>query len=308
MRRSGSEFALIERFVRHFPRRGRGLVAGPGDDCALLRPSPGRELCITTDTIREGVHFGPRFTPADIGHKALAVNLSDLAAMGARPRWFLAAIELPKRVAPGFVDGLGRGMAALARQQHCLLAGGNLCRGPGVAVTLTAIGEVPTGGAIRRTGCGPVICSSLPVPWGWPRSACGFCRPAGAIDPSPPSGPSSDLGHAWRRGWRREASRPRGSTSPTASSQDLAHLCEASGCGAELWTERLPVAPAVAAQRDWLSLCLAGGEDYELLLGVRPQDLTRLSRRLERSRTPAVVIGQASRRPGLRLASGSGWS
>jgi thiamine-monophosphate kinase len=303
--RSDSEFALIERFVRHFPRRGHGLVAGPGDDCALLRPSPRRELCITTDTIREGVHFGPAFTPADIGYKALAVNLSDLAAMGARPRWFFAAVELPARVAPGFVDDLGRGMAALAGEHRCLLAGGNLCRGPGVAVTLTAIGDVPTGGAIRRSGLRPgdllLVTGSLGLAALGLRMLArpGHRRVAAARAQLRPR-PRVEAGLAAR------GIATAGIDISDGLSQDLAHLCAASGCGAVLWSESLPVAPSVAAQRDWLTLCLAGGEDYELLLGVGPQELPRLSRRLELLGAPGVVIGRATRRLGLRLASAQG--
>ncbi len=299
------EFALIERFVRYFLRAGPGVSAGPGDDCAILRPAPGRELCVTTDTIREGVHFGRRFSPAEIGHKALAVNLSDLAAMGARPRWFLAAIELPARGAPEFLDGLARGMAALARRHGCLLVGGNLCRGSGIAVTITALGDVPTGGAIRRNGLRPgdllLVTGTLGL------AALGL--------KSLRRGPGQHRSAAAERAQR--APQPRvaaglavrgiataGIDVSDGLSQDLGHLCAASGCGAELWTERLPVAGPVSRRRDWLSLCLSGGEDYELLLGVAPGDLGKLRRGLRACGTPATLIGQATARHGLWLARG----
>jgi thiamine-monophosphate kinase len=302
--RPPGEFALIDRFVRHFPRSGLGLALGPGDDCALLRPASNRELCVTTDTVREGVHFDAQFTPAEIGHKALAVSLSDLAAMGAKPRWFVVALELPAHVAPAFVDGLARGMAALAGAHRCLLAGGNLCRGPGVAATVTALGEVPLGGAIRRDGLRP---GDLLVATGTLGLAALGLR----------------LLKGGRGGGEAERAqlmpRPRVAAGLTARgiatagidvsdglAQDLNHLCRASGCGAKIWSGQLPVAQPVAAQRDWLSLCLEGGEDYELLLGVRPKDWGRLRRRLERSGTPATAIGEASSRPGVWLARGPG--
>jgi thiamine-monophosphate kinase len=301
------EFALIDRFVRHFPRRGPGLSLGPGDDCALLRPAPGRELCVTTDTVRQGAHFGPRFGAADVGHKALAVNLSDLAAMGARPRWFLAAIELPARVAPTFVDGLGRGMAALARKHQCLLAGGNLCRGPGVAVTITAIGDIPTGRATRRDGLRAgdllVVTGSLGLAALGLRTLRRSRRDRGVA-----AAERAQLRPEPRvaAGLAARGLATAGIDISDGLSQDLGHLCAASGCGAEVWAERLPTSSGVAARRDWLTLCLSGGEDYELLLGVAARSWPKLRRRLGRSGTPAVVIGRALARPGLWLADGPG--
>ncbi len=293
------EFALIERFVRHFPERGQGLVLGPGDDCAILRPTPGRELCVTTDEIREGVHFDRRFAPEDVGHKALAVNLSDLAAMGAVPRWFLVALELPRNVQPDLLDRLARGMLPLAREFGCALAGGNLCRGPALALTITALGEVPDGAALRRRGLRPghVIAVTGTV---------GFAA----------------LGLAALRAGRRDAA-ARAQLRPTPRiaaglaargvascaidvsdglAQDLEHLCEASGCGAELWASRLPARPAVRAQRRWRGLCLSGGEDYELLLGVPPRRWPALRRRVEATGTPLTEIGRALDGSGIRLA------
>ena len=307
MERLPREFTLIDRFVRHFPGRGAGLSVGPGDDCALVRPTPGHELCVTTDTVREGVHFGRHFTPAEVGHKALAVNLSDLAAMGARPRWFLAALELPAHASARLVDGLGRGMAALAREHRCLLAGGNLCRGPGLAVTLTALGELPNGSAIRRHGLRAgdllIVTGSLGLAALGLSSLrrAGRSRRAGAAEraqlmPQP----------RVAAGLAARGIATAGIDLSDGLAADLGHLCRASGCGAEIWSERLPRAAPVAARRDWLSLCLTGGEDYELLLGVAPEDWGRLSGRLQRAGTSGSVIGRASGRRGLWLASGPG--
>ena len=114
MNRKG-EFERIDAFLRHFPRAK--VPVGPGDDCAVLRVPSGVELCVTTDTVVEHVHFThSAFTPEDIGHKALAVNLSDLAAMGAKPAWFVCALEVPKRLSDRELDGIARGMSALAKR------------------------------------------------------------------------------------------------------------------------------------------------------------------------------------------------
>ncbi|MHB8418460.1 MAG: thiamine-phosphate kinase [Myxococcales bacterium] len=300
------EFTLIERFVRHFPRRGRGLALGPGDDCAILQPSRGMELCVTTDAIVEGVHFDRRFSPEDIGHKALAVNLSDLAAMGAAPRWFLVALELPAGVPTSLLEGLARGMAPLARAHRCTLAGGNLSRARALAATVTALGEVPAGQALRRDGLrgGDVLAITGTLG----SAALGRRRlrrrPLAARSPLEraqlrPS-PRVDAGLA-----------ARGIASCAIDvsdglAQDLSRLCEASGCGAELWGSRLPARPEVRAERDWRELCLAGGEDYELLLGVRPGRWAALRRRIEASGSRVTEIGRAIGPPGLRLAAEPG--
>ncbi|HWT84529.1 MAG TPA: AIR synthase related protein, partial [Myxococcales bacterium] len=117
-----SEFDLIEAFLRPFPR-GRGVRLGPGSDCAAVSVSPGMQLVATTDAVVERVHFDlERFSPEDVGWKALAVNLSDLAAAGARPRWFLCALGVPKSGRAGqVVRGISRGMAPLANRFGCAL-------------------------------------------------------------------------------------------------------------------------------------------------------------------------------------------
>jgi len=134
------EFSLIERFLAFFPRAR--VPVGPGDDCAVLAPTRGA-LCVTTDAVVEGVHFTRAwFSPEDIGHKALAVNLSDLAAMGATPRWFLCALALPRDFPERELRGLARGMSALAREHRIALVGGNFTSARELSITLTAAGEL----------------------------------------------------------------------------------------------------------------------------------------------------------------------
>ena len=141
------EFALIRRYFTKPARRAR---LGIGDDAALLRIAAGHELVVTTDTLVAGVHFLRGTNPARLGHKALAVNLSDLAAMGATPRYALLALTLPA-IQPRWLTAFARGLFRLARQHKIELIGGDTTRGP-LAVTLTALGEVPYGQALRRDG------------------------------------------------------------------------------------------------------------------------------------------------------------
>jgi len=135
-----NEFELIARF---FARPTPSAVLGVGDDCALLAPARDCELAVTTDMLVEGRHFLAAADPGPLGHKALAVNLSDLAAMGATPRWALLALSLPE-VDPAWLEAFASGLYALADRHHVCLVGGDTTRGPRT-LTLTAIGEVPAG-------------------------------------------------------------------------------------------------------------------------------------------------------------------
>ncbi len=298
-----SEFELIDAFVGALPHEGAGMPLGPGDDAALLRASRGHDLCATVDEVREGVHFTRRFSLEDIGHKALAVNLSDLAAMGARPRWFLCALELPHGSDRRSIVRIAAGMMSLAGEHGCLLAGGNLCRGPGIAITVTALGEVPRGRALRRDGLRPG--DLLAVTGALGGAALGLQRL------------SRGGGRAGALRQLRPAPRVRAGLSARGLAsaaidvsdgllQDLGHLCERSGCGAEVDPSRLPLDPALRGRPDGLALALGGGEDYELILGVPPRRFPLLRRRIERAGVPLTVIGEATRRPGLRLLGAGG--
>lgn len=147
------EFEIIQ---RHFAALGAArpdVVLGIGDDAALLRPEAGSELVATVDTLVEGRHFLPGADPHSLGHRALAVNLSDIAAMGATPAWALLSLTLPD-ADEAWLGAFAGGFAALAREHGVALVGGNLARGPlGIAVQL--LGAVPCGTALRRSGAGP---------------------------------------------------------------------------------------------------------------------------------------------------------
>lgn len=145
-----SEFGLIRHyFTRPTPR----ATLGVGDDCALLGPRPGHELAVSTDMLVAGRHFFADAEPRALGHKALAVNLSDLAAMGAEPRAFTLALALPE-ANPAWLKPFSEGLLALADTFHCELIGGDTTRGP-LTLSLTVFGDVPAAAALRRDAARP---------------------------------------------------------------------------------------------------------------------------------------------------------
>src|SRR5512146_2940828 len=150
------EFEVIARyFTRPVPAGRADIALAVGDDCALLEPAPGEQWAVSTDTLVETVHFLPTVDPAALGHKALAVNLSDLAACGAEPRCFFLALALP-RVDEAWLAAFAGGLFALADAHRCVLAGGDTTRSPqGVIVTVTVMGSVTRGQAQLRSGARP---------------------------------------------------------------------------------------------------------------------------------------------------------
>ena len=147
------ETTLIERYFRHLGSVRTDVVLGIGDDAALLRAQPGNELAMTTDSLVEGVHFHPGAPPRSLGHRALAVNLSDLAAMGATPCWALLSLSLPA-IDEAWLGEFSTGFGLLARSCNVALVGGNLSRGP-LNITVQLCGAVPSGTALRRSGARP---------------------------------------------------------------------------------------------------------------------------------------------------------
>lgn len=301
------EFQLIQIFTAAFELRGPGVVAGPGDDCALTRPRPGHLLVSKVDQIVEGVHFGPAFRPEEIGHKALAVSLSDLAAAGASPRWFLVAISMPPDRKASFVRALGRGMAALAREAAATLIGGNFTESRQLSISVTALGEAPVGQALRRQGARPgdrLLVSGVLgeaalgvrlLAEGRPR------RPGPAARAQLTPTPRVRLGPVLGR-WANAAV-----DISDGLLQDLGHLCDRSGVGATVHRAALPLGPEVAALGDeGLRLALTGGEDYELLAAVAPQKVTGLKRAATRAGVPMREIGVIEAAGGVRVLDEEG--
>lgn len=289
-----SESDLIDAFLAPF-----GGGEGVGSDCAQVSVGRGMKLVATTDAVVEGVHFtlgAGAFSPEDVGWKALAVNLSDLAAAGARPRWFLCALGVPRspRALPLAVR-MAKGMAPLARRFGCALVGGNVTRAAEWSLTITALGEARR--PLMRTGARPG--DALVVVGALGDAAAGL---AGA--PGTPSGSSARAG---LRAQRRPTPLVReglaaarfASASIDVSDgflRDLGHVCAASRCGATVDVSLLPLGRAARARKDGLDLALAGGEDYALLLSVPQRRLAALQRALR-----CAVVGRVERAKGIRL-------
>ena len=289
------EFGLIEAIRRRAARDRRGASGwhvAIGDDAAAFVPKRGEELVATTDALVEDVHFRWRTTdPRSLGHKALAVNLSDVGAMGARPVGFLLTLGFPPRIAAARLDGFFRGLLKLARASRCPLVGGDIVRSPAFTATVTAFGAVPAVRLLLRRGAragerlmltgalgGAAAGLRLLVGPG-ARTAAERALVRRQIAPDPP----------WRAGARLVQARLSRAAIDVSDglAQDLGHLARASGVGARVELESLPLAPGLAraAARlrvDPLALALSGGEDYELLftVGRRGPSAAALSRRL----------------------------
>jgi thiamine-monophosphate kinase len=283
------EFSFIDQFLGAFPRAR--VPVGPGDDCAVLAPSRGA-LCVTTDAVVEDVHFSrAHFSAEDIGHKALAVNLSDLAAMGATPRWFLCAIALPRDFPESDLRRIARGMSALAREHRIALVGGNFTSARELSLTLTAAGEL-RGPPLTRAGGQPGDLLYMSGTLGEARLGliqlqAGQRRGSAILRQRRPV-PRVALG--------RLASRFASAAMDVSDglAQDLAHLCEASGVGAEVELAHLPISRAVRVALGPEG-ALAGGEDYELLLAVPPQRARAFERACARAGERVTRIGELTR-------------
>ena len=300
------EFDLIARhFARLTPPRA-DVALGAGDDAALLTPAPGHELVVTVDTLIEGVHFFADCPPAALGHKALAVNLSDLAAMGAEPAWVLLALTVP-RVDENWLAEFAGGFGDLARVHGAALVGGDTCRGP-LAVGVTALGQVPTGQALRRAGARPGDGVYVSGEIGAAGLAVRARRGAMAL-------PAQLAAHAVQRlDWPQPrvalglALRGLASAAIDVSDgllADLGHVCAASRVGARLELAALPL-PHGAANLVSPDEMLGSGDDYELCFTVPPVHEAAVAAVAAQLQLRLTRIGQIEAAPGLRLVDAGG--
>ncbi|MBO0988217.1 thiamine-phosphate kinase [Delftia sp. SD018] len=303
------EFDLIRRF---FQRPVRRAALGVGDDCALLAPAPGMQLAVSSDMLVEGRHFFADVDPRLLGHKSLAVNLSDLAACGARPLAFTLALSLPRADA-AWTEAFAGGLLALADAHGCELVGGDTTQGP-LNICITVFGEVPPGQALLRSGAraGDDI---------WVSGSLGDARLALEALLSHTTLPPGTLAAARQR---LEAPTPRVALGQAlrgiASSAldvsdgllgDLGHILEQSRVGASLDT-RL-VTPLLDAGRhtplaiDLLHQCtLSGGDDYELCFTAPADRRDAVQAAGRDSATRVTRIGCIEEQPGLRLIGPDG--
>jgi len=293
------EFELIERFFSR-PSRRRDVLLGVGDDAALLEVPPGRALVAATDTLVEGRHFLAGTPPESIGHQALAVNLSDLAAMGAEPAWALLSLSLPE-VRESWLARFAAGLYALADAHGVELVGGDTVRGP-LVVTIEALGFVEPALALRRSGAkaGDLLYVS-----GWPgEAAAGLAAlqggtAAGVADPLVVRFLYAEPRLALGRALRGRATAAMDVSDGLLG--DLGKLCRASGVGARLDLECLPISTELAHrhERDACErFVLSGGDDYELLFTVPPERAEQLEADL-RPLCPLTRIGTIE--PGDRV-------
>jgi thiamine-monophosphate kinase len=291
------EFDLI---ARYFTRPAPHAVLGVGDDCALLAPTPGMELAVSSDMLLAGTHFGDRDGPAGIGHKSLAVNLSDLAAMGATPRWATLSIALPA-VDEAWLGAFTRGFFRLADEHGIELVGGDTTRGP-LVLALTVIGEVPPGQALRRRGAQPgddvwvsgtIGSAALALAYRQGRLSMAQIDAARVLPALYLPQPRVALGIALRGLATAAIDVSDGLLA------DLGHILDASGVGADIAFARIPVAEAA---RQYLTdpvardCVLAGGDDYELCF-------TAPVARREQIRAAGAAAGVAVTRIGVIVAA-----
>jgi len=309
------EFDLIERFFRRASPRDDVLL-GVGDDAALLEVPPGQALVAATDTLVEGRHFLAGAPADSVGHQALAVNLSDLAAMGADPAWALLSLSLPDADAD-WLQRFAEGLFAVAGQHDVALVGGDTVRGPRV-VTITALGFVPPALALRRDGARP---GDVLYVSGWlGEAAAGLATlKSGAMAVS-----SDPLVHRYLFAEPRvalgRALRGRATAAMDISDGllgDLGKLCATSGAGARLELDRLPISAELARrhsheQCEHFALC--GGDDYELLFTLPPVGSEQLEAELAKSfalRRIGVIEAEAgvrcTRGGRLETVSGGGY-
>lgn len=300
------EFDLI---ARYFTRPTPGIPVGPGDDCAVFAPRPGMQLAVSCDMLVEGRHFLPTVPPAHLGHKALAVNLSDLAACGAQPLACTMALALP-RVDEAWLAGLAEGFHALAAAHGCALVGGDTTAGP-LNLAITVFGEVPAGGALLRSGAraGDELWLSGTV--GDARLALEAFR--GSV------GLARDAFERTRRAMEQPTPRValglalRGVASAAIDVSDgllgdLSHVLRRSAVGATVDVDAVPRSADLAAQSPaWQRTCtLSGGDDYELVF-TTPQAARQAVLAAGREAGVAVTcIGRIEAAPGLRLVDARG--
>jgi thiamine-monophosphate kinase len=303
------EFDLIARHFTRAPRRRDRIALGVGDDCALLAPAPGQQLAVSTDMLLEGRHFLSTVPPERLGHKALAVNLSDLAACGAEPLAFTLALALP-RADEAFLAPFARGLFELADAHGIELVGGDTTAGP-LAICITVLGQVPAGQALLRSGARAGDQLWVSGTLGDARLALEAFRGRVALD--------GDGFEVARRAMERPEPRValglalRGlATSAIDLSDglagDLGHVLAASGTGARIDVDALPRSALLARQPREVQLecLLAGGDDYELLF-TAPAALHDAVRAAgARAGVALTRVGTIEAAPGLRLVDADG--
>lgn len=301
------EFDLI---ARYFTRPLRRAVLGVGDDCALLpAPAADEQLAISSDMLVEGRHFFAGADPEALGHKTLAVNLSDLAAVGAKPLAFTLALALPQAEAD-WLASFARGLFALADRHDIELVGGDTTRGPR-NVCITVLGTVPRGQSLLRSGAKPGDDVWVSGTVGDARLALGHRLGEWTLDSAALEASALRMDRPEPRVALGLALRGVAHAALDVSDgllADLGHILRASAVGATLDADACPASVAISTQPTARRrLCqLAGGDDYELLFTAPPAARGAVEAAAEQAATPATRIGRIEGEPGLRLIDAQG--
>ena len=327
------EFELIDRHFKRKPAFARPqtapkatnsiaqpVVLGIGDDCALLQPAPGMQLAVSTDMLVQGRHFFADVDPAALGHKALAVNLSDLAACGAEPLACTLALALPPERArdDAWLAALAGGLFALADAHACSLVGGDTTAGP-LNLCVTVFGQVPAGQALRRdrarVGDDVWVSGTL----GDARLALGALRGEWTLPPERLAAARQRLERPSPRLALGMALRGIATSAADLSdglAGDLGHILKASAVGASLTAEETTKIVAAGAHpsgagapfdaETLLRVALTGGDDYELVFTAPPEARAAVRAAARASATPVTRIGRIEAEPGLRLVGADG--
>lgn len=306
-----NEFEVIQRWFAAQELQRDDVPLGIGDDAAVLRVPAGMELAATVDTLIAGVHFPASLSAQDVGHRALAVNLSDLAAMGAEPAWALLALTFPE-ADEKWLTGFARGFFALAEAQRVALVGGNVARGA-LSATITMHGFVPCGTALTRAGAQPG--DEVYVTGELGAAAAGLRLIQKRI-----AAPGSErLRTRFARPLPRIAAgmELRGLASAAIDISDgffadLVHVLQRSGVGAEVNVDKLPLAPEAVellGSAEARQLAFVGGDDYELCFTLPPARAAALTGRLDKLGCPVTRVGVIKGGGSLRClqTDGSKW-
>ncbi|MBB3227490.1 thiamine-monophosphate kinase [Luteibacter sp. Sphag1AF] len=301
------EFDLIGRIRQRTDTPRDDVITGIGDDAAVVAVPAGRQLAVAIDTLVEGIHFPVGTSPADIGWKALAVNLSDLAAMGATPAWALLALSVPAGDA-AFFDGLADGFAQLAASYRLSLIGGDTTRGP-LTVSVAVHGFVAPGEALLRSGArvGDVVMVT-----GTLGDAAAGLRCLDEPDITPYAALIERLNRPVPRVSAGQALRGIATACIDVSDgllADLAHICTASGVGADIDAPMLPRSSALLSHFDeavTLEFALSGGDDYELCFTVPADQAAEVSADLATLGCGATRIGRIVEGQGVRVLNADG--
>jgi len=298
------EFGLIDQIRARFPQPAAPEL-GIGDDAALLSPTLGCQLLVSTDLLAEAIHFDPGFGPAHLlGRKSLAVNLSDIASMGAVPRWFFLSLAIPAGFPLETIEGFLDGLAEQATGHDCVLAGGDTCGSKsGLLISVTIMGEQRPELILKRSGArsgddvwvsGTLGDSALGLRLLMEDKRLGQsddCLLLRHLDPTPRCSLGLELAKSGLVHAMIDIS--------DGLLADLGHICEQSGCGAEIQLAQLPLSPAFRCYADqqetfpW-QLAAAGGEDYELCFTAPPCNHATIQKISKTAGVPVTVVGKVT--------------